>query len=334
MHHINLLVAGITLCATLLVHAYALDVTATYDNGPVKMTDNVNFWYRIDLDTHTAGLAIHVKDPATINSESSAAWIGLGISEPSSGSMLGADIVTAQFSPSQVDECTIVDRHVPFFAYPLIESTAESQSAFPEPDDCQDDASWVLVRCERDPESAEIVLEVTRSLDAHDTQDRNITEGLNSIIYAYGQNFQYHGARRGSQKVQLYTVESGETSGDKPVTDTPELPDDVEDSFDVLATNYTIPATSDTIYSCTSRVIDLGANGKRMIVAAEPVLNATIDMVHHFTLYLCSGEEYAAKVKNTTECTTDFDNEINGPAGNSEAKCHTLVYACKLLELL
>lgn len=248
--------------------------------------------------------------------------------------MLGADIVTAQFSPSQVDECTIVDRHVPFVAYPLLESTADSQSVFPEPDDCQGDGSWVLVRCERDSESAEIVLEVTRSLDAHDTQDRNITEGLNSVIYAYGQNFQYHGSRRGSQRVKLYTTESGETPGDKLLTDTPQLPDDVEGSFEVLATNYTVPSasTAGTIYSCTSSVFDLGANGKRMIIAAEPVLNSTIDMIHHFTLYLCSGKEYADKVKSTVECTTDFDNGITGPIGNPEAKCHTLIYVCKLLD--
>lgn len=328
MLHLTLIATCTFLCALLPKCIYSLEVVGEYNNGPVSLGDNVDFWYSINLDSRNASLAIRIKDPETINSVSTAAWIGLGVSEPSSGSMLGADIVSAEFGASQIDECTVTDRYVPFYAFPLIESTPDSPSAFPLPDDCQDDGSWVLARCERDPADGEIVLEVTRSLDAHDTQDRNITEGLNSIIYAYGRDFQYHEGRRGSQKVQLYKLDTNGSVEIKPATNDFELPDDVEGSVDVLATNYTIPATGSTIYSCTSHELDLGANGKRMIIAAEPVITAGVDMIHHFTLYLCSGKEYAEKVKNTVECTTGIGNNIFGPVGNSEAMCQTLVYGC------
>lgn len=293
-----------------------------YGQGPVRIDDHAELWYGVDIDSRTAYLAVRVKDSEVV-AETSKTWISLGVSEPTSGSMLGADVVTAEY----IDDltCTVTDRYVPFFAYPLGETTPDSPSAFPFPDDCQDDDSWIVEKCERDFEAGEMILEVSRSLDAHDTQDRDIVEGLNSIIYAYGNSFEYHGGNRGGIKVVLYEKDMASDGG--PITAEPDLPDDVDGSFTVLATNYTVPSNMTTTYSCTSMKVDLGENSKRMIIAAEPVLNAPIDMVHHFTLYLCREEAYLELTKETTTCMSL--NGINGPLANPAAGCSTFVFGCK-----
>lgn len=304
---------------------HAIDFLTSYDTENVTLGNTAALSFTIDLPTRTARLALRITDPTAISANSTATWIGLGVSEPQSGSMLGADVVTAEFrAEGDNTECLFTDRYVPFFAFPLIESTADAPGAFPLPDDCQEDGSWVMLRCERDMDGGEMVLEVSRSLDAHDTQDREIVAGLNSMIYAYGGDFRYHQERRGSQKVVLFESGEGES-----VADSLQLPDDVDGNFTILATNFTVPSAQRTIYACTSSVVELGESGRRMIVAAEPVLDSPVDMVHHFTLYLCSGAEYARRIRETVECQTGNSAEF-GPLANEEAKCHTFVFGCKL----
>lgn len=46
-------------------------------------------------------------------------WMGFGFGEPSSGSMLGADLVLASLSDGAVK---VSDTHVPFSAYPLTQA--------------------------------------------------------------------------------------------------------------------------------------------------------------------------------------------------------------------
>lgn len=238
--------------------------------------------------------------------------------------MLGADIATAEFSNRTA--CTFTDRYVPFVAYPLFESVPGSSSVFPLPDDCQDDASWVLLRCERDSSTGQMLLEVSRTLDAHDTQDRAVVEGVNSFIFAYGDGFKYHRGRRGAADVVFY--ENGavvEDGGDV------KLPEDVDGFFDIRATNFTIPNDKPTIYACTSNVFELDGREERMIIAADYFTNT--ELVHHLVLFICSGEEYAAKVKDTVECSSDPTNGING-VRSPEAQCTTFVLACELYSFL
>lgn len=309
----------LTVCACYST-AYAIGPSLTYSKGPINFDQKASLYFTIDSERSTASFAIVINDPELISS-TSPNWIGLGISEPSSGSMLGADVVTAQFTNASA--CVITDRYVPFVPYPLIEPDSNGDNtAFPLEDTCQDDGSWVLVNCEK--EEGSMVLEVTRPIDAHDIQDRDITVGFNAMIYAYGESFMYHGGNRAGMHVHLRT-EEGE--GDGQIQDP--LPDDVDGNFDIMATNYNVPGTSDTIYTCTSAVFPLDADDTRMIVAAEPILNGTTDLVHHLTLYLCSGDEYARAVESTVECTAADGEGVAGPVGNRDAQCATLIYACK-----
>lgn len=160
------------------------------------------------------------------------------------------------------------------------ENVNGAPAAFPLPDDCQDDGSWTLLRCERDLSTGEMILEVSRPFDAHDTQDRDIVEGPNGSIYAYGGNFQYHQGNRGAADIVFY--EKG-----KEVVDDPNevhLPDDVDGFFDIRATNYTIPNTKPTFYACTSKPFELDGRNERMIIAADYLSNTKL--VHHLVLFI------------------------------------------------
>lgn len=300
---------------------HALSPTRSYEHGPVPFDNIASLYYNLSRSDSTISFALVIKDPKIVSNSTSSKpnWLGLGVSEPTSGSMLGADIVTAIFGSD--DSCTFTDRHVPFVPFPLGEP-GPGGTAFPNADDCQDDGSWTYIGCKREGDS--MLLEVERKLDAHDDQDRSIREkdGPGAMIYAYGNDFGYHQGRRGDLQVDLFK----ETKGSEAEL---ELPDDVDGSFDIFATNYTVPATRDTVYACTSKLVDLGDSDKRTIVAAEALIQADVDMVHHLVLYMCSGKNYADEIKNTVECTTS-DNGIPGPAGSSEANCSTLVYGCKL----
>lgn len=317
------LLAGFLFTVNLGVQS--LRLSRSYEHGPIAFDSNAALYFTVDPQTSTAYLAVTLNDSDVVSS--SLNWIGVGVSEPTAGSMLGADVVTAEFSSGQTDSCTFVDRYVPFYAFPLRESVGNASSAFPIPDDCQDDASWTLISCLRSDQDGQMVLEVSRPLQAHDTQDREIPPGLNHIIYAYGTNFGYHGSRRRSIPVTLYTERGTGTTG---LNEDPPLPDDVDGSIDVTATSFKVPSGQVTTYACTSSVVSLQPGEQRMIVAAEPILNTTnVNMVHHFTFWLCEGREYAELIKNTVECSTG-DSEIPGPLGNPKALCTTFVFGCKL----
>ncbi|KAI0561462.1 Copper type 2 ascorbate-dependent monooxygenase [Gracilaria domingensis] len=301
--------------------ANALKLSQDYEFGPISLSEDAELFYTVDLESSTASFAVVVNDTEIVSNSSN--WIGFGISEPTSGSMLGADVVTAEFSSGQTIECELTDRYVPFYAFPLIKSIADAPSAFPLPDDCQNDDSWTLISCMRSTEDGQLILEVSRSLDAHDAQDREIPPGPNSVIYAYGSAFAYHGSRRSSTRVILYEEDGTPDAG----MDEKPLPEDVDGSIDVTATGWTVPSDKVTTYACTSKVIRLSPGEQRMIVAAEPILNATDDaMVHHLTFWLCRSEEYAELTRSTVECSTG-GSEIPGPQGSNFAQCATFIYA-------
>lgn len=322
LHYLSVLLLFTTI-------ASALNLSRSYEHGPIRFDDTASLFFTINTTSRTAYLAVRIQDSDISLSGSN--WVGLGVSEPNGGSMLGADIITAQFIQDYNDQCTFVDRHVPFAAYPLQERTPTSPAVFPEEDDCQNDGSWTLNACKRETSTGQIILEVSRSLDAHDTQDRDIPPDYNNIIYAFGTSFSYHSSRRASTRVLLYD----DTNDQAPIGAAEQpLPDDVDGFVDIFATNYAIPSTKSTIYTCTSQVIPLKKGEKKMIVAVEPILNSTLfESVHHLTLYLCRGKEYAAETSSTIECSIS-DNGISGPLGNTKAGCTTFLAGCKFFLIL
>jgi hypothetical protein len=317
-------VAVIVLVAACLLAANALDPTGKYSQGPVDLGDKAKFWYDVEFKPRIAHLALKITDAASVKDAAKTNWLGLGISEPSSGSMLGADIVTGEFAAGQVDSCTIKDRYVPFAAYPLIDNKNQSPAVYPSEDTCQADDSWKMVRCVRDVKTGEMVLEITRSLDAHDAQDRAIGPNQQSVIYAYGSSFAYHGSSRGSRQVTLYNAQ-GSVANAKAV---PALPADVSAKQNIVASKYQIPSDDDTTYACTSMIADVGPNEKRMVVAVEALLKTTSgkNLVHHLVLHACADSDYFRIFAKTQRC--GYKTDVPGPTG-----CSSVVYACTCTSL-
>jgi hypothetical protein len=302
--------------------AHALDPTGKYAQGPVDLGAQAKLWYGIDFKGKTASLALKIADPAVAKSTAGPNWLGLGVSEPSSGSMLGADIITVEFAAGQADKCTVKDRFVPFAAFPLIDSRTQSPAVYPKEDTCQGDGSWNLIRCVRDPKTAEMVMEVTRPLDAHDVQDRAIGPNQQNIIYAYGSSFGYHSSARGSMQISLYDSQGAVV---KPTTIAP-LPADVTANQSFTTTQYKVPSDDDTTYACTSFIADLGPNQKRMVVAAESLLQAKSGnvLVHHLVVHACADSEYFRGFQRTQRC--GYKTEVPGPTGYGN--CSSVVFAC------
>lgn len=315
---LNLALSNLTCCICLCIVA-GLNPTLSYNKGPIILTEKATLFYEVSPIDDMARFALIINDTSVLSD--GAAWVGIGIGEPTSGSMIGADIVTAEFKSGVMDSCSIVDRYVPFVAYPW----DEAPSIFPIPDDCSE-PDWSLISCQRDM-SGVAVLEISRSLSVKDDkQDRAILPGNSNVLYAYGGQFGYHGSNRHSESITLYREE--EDDDEDMNNDENGLPSDVDGSFELRATNYRIPAKT-TTYACTTRRMPLQTDQRYMIIGAEPLLsNTTGSMVHHFTLYLCKGEEYYRQTKNTTVCE---GNPFLGPVANRNASCSTLVLVCKFL---
>lgn len=288
-----------------------------YARGPITVGEGAQFYYSLENDTKTISFGL-VTTSDQFKSDSGPAWIGIGVSEATSGSMLGADIATAEFASAQNSECTLVDRHVPFAAYPLGEQSENASRVFPNEDKCQADRSWNLVACKRDTNQGTLTLEVSRSLDANDDQDRAITSGPQPILYAYGDAFQYHGKARGTRQIILFN-----SDGSLPPLVQEPLPNDVVANQFVQASNYTVPSDKVTTYACTSVIADVPAGGKRVLVAADPVLKTRSgkNLAHHLLIYTCADTPYFRRFMKTGSCLGD------GPVGNSEANCTGLIYS-------
>eukprot|EP00170_Pyropia_yezoensis_P007332 contig_30033_g7354 len=249
------------------------------------------------LNDTSVRFGLVITDAAVVTANASALWLGLGVGEPTSGGMLGADIVTGEFGDGPT--CRLVDRHVPSVAYPLGSSAGGGRGAFPEPDDCGSVPTWALVGCAVDPAAGTLTLEVSRDLAAGDpAQDRPIVPGRNVFLYSYGDGFAYHGARRKSVAVDLLANGPAAT-GDRGLEAAGRLPSDVVASQLLTMPNYLIP-TNRTEYACASFTVDLppagsGAGVRRQVVAAEAVVDKTTTagkMVHHFLIFSCAKEGF------------------------------------------
>lgn len=312
-HHISLFCL---ICVSKLVFlCNAVVLSRVYRSGAIKLSDTTMFYHDVSPSADVAHFALLVNDSNQVTTGGN--WLGIGIGETASGSMLGSDIVTAEFDPNVLDECTITDRYVPHVGTPLLQPPV----VYPYADDCAE-SDWVLVGCMRDPVEGIMLLEVRRPLSVIDErQDRVITSGPTAILYAYGDRFGYHGMFRGATEVTLFS----DNNADAPPTG---LPKDVNGHVEVRARTFLIPPR-DVTHACTSVEFQFENDAPRTIVAVEPVINdKTNTFVQHMSLFLCSGSQYASATKQSTICD---DREPFGPLGNAAAECSALVYTCKQL---
>lgn len=304
------------LLAILLSPVFAL--SRKYDRGPVPLSPKASLHWTLDNAASRISLALVIKDSAVLSGAGkNATWLGLGISEASAGSMIGADIASAEFVSGSLTKCALADRHVPFAAYPLGQTTGNATGVFPEKDTCQDDGSWVLVSCARDPKAGTAALELSRTLAAHDGQDREIGLGIQALIFAYGvKGFKYHGNLRGSAKLTLFNKD-----GTYPPLKERPLPPKITFRHLVPATNYTVPSENATTYACTTSIVPLPASRKRMLVAVDPVITdkSGKNVVHHLVVYACPPTNYSRRYFKTAWCTDD------SPLG-SEAGCTAMLF--------
>jgi len=238
-----------------------------------------------------------VTDAAVVSATASALWVGLGIGEPTSGSMVGADIVTAEMTGDT--ECRLTNRHVPSVAYPL-DVAAGGDAIFPKPDDTCDGSpdAWTLVACVVDAAAGTLTLEVDRPLAAaNPAQDRPVVAGTNILMYAFGDGFGYHGVRRRSSSVDLTSTGRTAVAAGR-LADSGRLPADATATQLLTVPAYAV-SPNRTDYGCSSFEITLGgggggSGGGRQIVAAEALIDMATDvgpLVHHFVLYSCERDE-------------------------------------------
>lgn len=288
-----------------------------YARGPISLNNDADLHYTVNADNKTISFALVVTND-NLNKLDGGAWAGIGISEETSGSMLGADIASVQFTGDAATDCKLTDRHVPFSAYPLMESVGNAGGVFPDPDFCQDDGSWTLVACKRDVDKKTITLEVTRPLHAHDEQDRAVNAGAQQIIYAYGSgSFKYHGTFRGGSQVELFNEDLSLPDGE-----ILPLPEDVVRN-QTIRTDYAVPSDRVTTYTCTAFEIDMPAGSNVTLVAADPVLGTKSgpDVAHHLLVYACpKGKLFNELLKGPQPCGEE------GEFQNPTAFCTGLVY--------
>lgn len=207
-----------------------------------------------------------------------------------SGGMLGADIATAIFDQaSSSASCTLADRHVKSFSYPLGSSNG-GDPVYPEEDTCGG-SDWKISDCKINLKDGSMSLELDRALKAGNRQeDRDIDKDINIILAAWGDGFGYHNANRLSIEIDM-TKSGREAVGGISLKESGKIPKDATGSQILSIDGYAIPRNR-TTYACSSYLMDIAAGGKgRQIVAVEPLIDTSTPagrMVHHFVLQSCS----------------------------------------------
>lgn len=318
---------------------YAAVLTTTYNHGPISMSSTIQMYHTIQPSDNLAhfGVVFHVpNDPTT------AVWVGLGIGEPTSGGMKGADIVSCEFSsPSSRQPCTINDRYVPYTSVlsmtsPHGLSASEMGHMYPLIDAC-DQQDWMLVSSFRN--NSVIAFEVQRPLDHYDLNDRPILPGLSSVLAAHGEMghgmMRFHGTdvrTRAARQLVLYEQPDIDLEGEN--DDHENLKDNtVGLDNDIVQwpqdTHFTVDLTQKGFHvlygksnhrqkfssiACTATKVDLVQGfPNAMIIAAEPIINVT------------ASSDYADLDSADTTTTTSGGNEQNkgshynhGDAGDVE----------------
>jgi len=117
--------------------------STTYDQSQT-LSDNYKIFWKVDKEE--LFLQLEVATPG---------WVGFGIAESASGSMPGADIVTAYYDDT-TKQCEVKDRFATAYGPPSI-------------DTCQ---NWKLVECGQ--ENGKTTVHLSRKLNTTDEQDRVI----------------------------------------------------------------------------------------------------------------------------------------------------------------
>eukprot|EP00188_Purpureofilum_apyrenoidigerum_P004612 Plantae.Rhodophyta-Purpureofilum_apyrenoidigerum.ctg5329.p1 GENE.Plantae.Rhodophyta-Purpureofilum_apyrenoidigerum.ctg5329~~Plantae.Rhodophyta-Purpureofilum_apyrenoidigerum.ctg5329.p1 ORF type:complete len:748 (+),score=123.53 Plantae.Rhodophyta-Purpureofilum_apyrenoidigerum.ctg5329:118-2361(+) len=302
-----------TLLAVLLgtvllgVSASELTWTQQQDYNGTLSSDNVVVKYGINEETRTAYFGMELTDPEIV--QEGKTWLGLGIGDPSSGSMLGADIVVVEFEGVDTDDdvsCMVTDRFVLHEAYPLLTAPLP----YPVLDDCTE-SDWILSSCQRNSETGAVLFEVTRNMEPRDHQDRAITVGTNRLIWAYGDDFKYHGrTARGSSAVEMGSTRTSSPS--------PCPSEDCASARLDLLLDVNMP-NEPTSYICGS--LDPKLEAPRHIYRIEPALTAqTKKHVHHFVLHVCQESPYYQQHLPPRAC-------IGGTPQIPNSGCHSIMFA-------
>ncbi len=275
-------------------------LTVKYDRKAELAKEAILSWsFNNDTKMFSFGLEI----TAAVLGTSDAVWAGIGIGEQTSGSMLGADIVTAQFDRSVLNVCSKKNRHVPFAPFPIGDGI---NRVFPAENRCQSDVSWKLVSCAREPATNKLTFEVQRPMQAVTHQNRAISPGAQPVMYAYGlaKSVAYHSANRATKRVILVRKD-----GSYPPPDRALLPDDIVKSFTIQADKYLVPSTR-TTYVCTSRKMNLTKGETLYMVAATNIVE---EKAHHFIVYGCEDNAFTRSYMKTQACYTDRGGGANDP---------------------
>lgn len=231
-------------------------------------------------------------------------WIGFGLSEPSTGSMIGSDMLVSEVTGGGVGPRIVRDMYATEFAWP-------SEDA------CGQD--WELLAYESDVTST--YLEVARLLDTGDVaQDRAIVPGPMKIVFAWGAGnvVSYHSGQVGAHTVSFIEPSPAGTS-------LVALPGDAY-AVAVAMVEVPVAAGRDYAYYCKSFELPLAAQQHHVVqvdLIADP---NTAHVLQHLNLYICDnstalGDNYVLKYAGV-------GGECSVPAlGNPASGCHSLMVA-------
>jgi len=282
----NYVIAAVLLAtSTAFVTSAAVDPT-TYTNSTELVDGVYTLFWRIERSAIYRGLEDHTTG-----------WFGFGFGEPSSGSMIGSDMLV-----SEVDE---LGRRVVWDAYATAFAT-------PHEDACQD---WELISYAFDERRGVSSLEVVRALDTGETQqDRVVMPGPTRIVYAWGtgNSISYHKENVGT--LVLMFIPSTE----------PELPD-----ASTMPGIHTTDATmgygslidADTLYMCHSLELPT-LDRDHHVVQMDPIIDpVTEEFVHHLFIHVCKNVEggYVSRYSQPSQCLP--------PQGDFSSGCDGFMYA-------
>ncbi|KNC47124.1 monooxygenase [Thecamonas trahens ATCC 50062] len=214
------------------------DGTASFASG-----DYVLYW-----KVHATSVEIAL-DAATTG------WVGFGLSEPTSGSMPGSDMVVASVDGSS-GVVTVRDMHALGFSTPTEDAA------------CSD---WVIVNGYE--AGGRTVVELVRAKETGSPQDRPFVEGNMHVVWAFGSSdtLTYHGANRATNQVTFW----GE-SYVRPVGLT---------TLELRHADFPVPSIK-THYEET--LFALPNDRPYHLVEIEPVI-VQPKYVHHMVFYFCTG---------------------------------------------
>lgn len=294
----------------LLFVAPAQTLSTVYANGPIPLSPapSSTLYFTVRRPLNEIDLALIVQLPPP----SATAWLSLGITDPSSGGLRGADLYTVQFSPNSAGQCDKSDdEYVPFAPFPLY----VSPQALPRRDSSADE-TWTLKSCLRHANGT-LELEVTRKIGiaANNSDDRPIAAGVQNVVHVYGEGGGYFAQNRSSTEVVFFNEDDGEQVVQKRA-----LPDDVSGNITLVAG----PDGSKNLTCFASRPLQLKPG--RMVVAAEALVKSA--NVTRIVVYGCEDTDFDF----SRDCAIESRPFVLGL--DTKARCNSAFYSCALTALI